>query len=46
MSLYAYTVFSIVVIIGFIIANYHYGLPLWTNIGLVFSLVMCVKGLI
>lgn len=46
MSLTLYTIISIIVIVGFISTNILYGLPLWGNAGLVFSLVLCVKGLL
>jgi uncharacterized membrane protein len=45
MSLTTYTVFSIVVLIGFIVANVHYGLPWYASLGLLYGLVMCIKGL-
>jgi hypothetical protein len=46
MSLTMYTIISIVVIVMFIGANVYYGLPLWSSAGLMFSLVLCVRGLV
>jgi hypothetical protein len=46
MSLYAYTIASIVAIVGFIIANYCYGLPWHASCGLILSLIGCIRGLV
>lgn len=46
MDLTIYTIFSILVLIGFIGGNIYYGLPWYASLGLIYGLALCVKGLV